>query len=98
MTIDDQKIVDSYGMVSEYVYSQSSRYSQSVINSWFRNLNVADPWLIAAAIAYNGQIITNETDRKPDAKNRLLIPNIASYFDVPCIKITQAMRELRITL
>lgn len=98
MTIDDQKIVDSYGMVSEYVYSQSSRYSQSVINSWFRNLNVADPWLIAAAIAYSGQIITNETDRKPDAKNRLLIPNIASYFDVPCIKITQAMRELRITL
>lgn len=98
MTIDDQKIVDSYSKVSEYVFSQSSRYSQSVINSWFGNMNIADPWLIAAAVAYDGQIITNETDRRPDAKNRLLIPNIASHFSVPCIKITQAMRKLEIRI
>ena len=98
MTINNQKIVDAYSQVSTYVYSLSQNYSPAVIDSWFGNMKIADPWLIAAALAYDGILVTNETVAKPNAKKRLLIPNIASHFSIPCVKITQIMRELEIKL
>lgn len=98
MPINDQNIVDVYAQISEYVYSLSSQYSPAVIDSWFGNIKVADPWLIAAAVAYKGQIVTNETELKPNAKKRLIIPNIASHFSIPCIKTIQMMRAFNVKL
>ncbi|MBO8437093.1 MAG: DUF4411 family protein [Spirochaetes bacterium] len=40
----------------------------AAIDNWFGNIKIADPWLIAAAIAYDGQIVTCETTEKPNAK------------------------------
>ena len=96
MSINNQNIVDAYAQISMHVYSLSHNYKPSVIDSWFGNMKAADPWLIAASAAYNGRILTNETDLRPNAKKRLLIPNIAADFSIQCIKLTQFMRELEI--
>ncbi len=92
MPINDQKIVDAYTELTNYV---SSIYSPAAIDNWFGSMKIADPWLIAAAVAYDGLIVTSETDKKPNAKS-LKIPNIASHFSVPCIKTIQMMRELNV--
>ena len=67
-------------------------YKQAVKDSWFLDRTVADSWLIAAALAYDGTIVTLETQKKPDAKKRLLIPNIASAFNVECIDAVKMLR------
>ncbi len=94
----DQNIVDAYAEISNYVYSLSSQYSSAVIDSWFGKMSVADPWLIAAAMAYKGRIVTNETELKPNAKKKIPIPNIASHFSVPCIKTIQMLRDFNFKL
>ncbi len=98
MSVNDQKIVDAYSEIIGYVYSLSHIYTPAAIDNWFGNIKIADPWLIAAAIAYDGQIVTCETTEKPNAKKRLLIPNIASHFSVPCIKTIQMLRELNVKI
>lgn len=87
----DQAIVNAYAEVASHVYSIPV-YKQAVKDSWFLDRTVADPWLIAAALAYDGTIVTLETQKKPDAKKRLLIPNIASAFDVECIDAVKILR------
>ena len=94
---NEQIIIDAYSKVLEYAYSLDSIIS-SAKDDWFRTKDIADPWLIAAAMAYNGKIVTNETDIRPNARKRLIIPNIASYFSVECIKAPQMMKELNMVI
>lgn len=94
---NEQIIIDAYSKVLEYAYSLDSIKS-SAKDDWFRTKDIADPWLIAVAMAYNGKIVTNETDIRPNAKKRLIIPNIASYFSVKCIKAPQMMKELNMVI
>ena len=94
---NEQIIIDAYSNVLEYAYSLDSIKS-SAKDDWFRTMDIADPWLIAAAMAYNGKIVTNETDIKLNVKKRLIIPNIASYFCIECIKVPQMYRELNMMI
>ena len=54
---------------------------------------VADGWLIAYAKCYEAIVVTHEAYR-PNAKNRVLIPNVCREFDVGYVTTYEMLREL----
>lgn len=54
---------------------------------------VADGWLIAYAQAHNAVVVTHELFR-PNATNRVLIPNICRQFNVPYLNTFEMLRQL----
>ncbi len=50
---------------------------------------VADPFVIAAAQARNGKVVTEEVMRKNAAK----IPNICEHFEIACIDLATFLNE-----
>jgi len=53
----------------------------------------ADPFVIATAQLEKGTVVTAE---KPGKKNDPKIPDVCSYFGVPCLSLLQMFRELHI--
>jgi hypothetical protein len=60
-------------------------------------VNGADPWIIAHAIADGGTVVSQETDKRPNA-NRVRIPDVCQHFGVPCIKVWDMLRNLNVKL
>lgn len=94
------KIVENYGQILQYIQS-SPYYQSSALNEWARK-PVADPWLIAAAIAYQYPIVTFEThntnlNQKFPSK-MAQIPDVADHFGVTTLNLFSMMRLLRFRL
>lgn len=104
--ISDANIVDrrsepvlmKYAEVLKFL-QESSLYSDKALRSW-SDVNVADPWLIAAASAFGYTLITFETSagvisaNSPSGKPK--IPDIAREFDVKCENLFYFMRKVNI--
>ena len=81
-------IQEKYCEIASYVYSLWD-FEQAKRDTF---LSGADGWLIAAASCLDSTIITHEHyDEK--CRRKILLPNIASHFNVQCVRIEQVLRS-----
>lgn len=91
-------IVAKYSEVLRFL-QDSPLYSDKALRNW-SDVNVADPWLIAAAGALGYTLITFETSagiisvNNPSGKPK--IPDIAREFHVKCENLFYFMRKMNI--
>lgn len=95
-----KEVIDNYGTVMSYV-KNCGYYNDKGFNSWAQ-IEVADPWLIAAAMAYGYTIVTFEIGsgnlNVKVKMGRVKIPDVATHFDVECVDLYEMMRRLKISL
>lgn len=53
----------------------------------------ADGWLVAYAKCYEAVVVTHEAYR-PEAKSRVMIPNVCRQFKIECMTTYEMLREL----
>jgi len=90
----DSKTIQALKAVSSYVFKENGRYEYPFALDFVRG---ADPYVIAAAIADGGTIVSQETDRHPLAK-RVRIPDVCEQFGVECVKVWEMLRNLKVKL
>lgn len=90
----DHNALTALSTVTRYVFQENGRYKYPFALDFVRG---ADPYLIAAAIADGGIIVSQETDKKPLA-NRVRIPDVCDQFGVDCIKVWEMLRNLKVKL
>ncbi len=96
----EAKIITQYSLVLQHV-QQNPCYKPNALHEWSKG-NVADPWLIATASAYNYIIVTFETPntglnpRYPSKEAK--IPDVAKAFSINTINLFQMNRDLGIQL
>lgn len=94
----NELIVKKYGEVLKFL-QESPLYSERALRTW-ADVNVANPWLIAAAGVLDCTLVTFETSagvisaNSPSGKPK--IPDIARKFDVKCKNLFHFMREMNI--
>ncbi len=95
---EDAAVLKNYGEVLHYVET-CGFYKQAALIKWAED-SIADPWLIAAAKAWDSIIITIETrkgqlsQKNPSASAK--IPDVAAHFEVRCENLFFFMREMGI--
>lgn len=93
-------ILNNYKKVLQYIQYQDC-YKTLALENWAQ-ANVADAWLIAAAITTNSTIITFEKPQiQPNSKNvykNAKIPDVAKVFNVKVADLFYLMRTLNIKL
>ncbi|EFF67007.1 hypothetical protein HMPREF7545_0158 [Selenomonas noxia ATCC 43541] len=89
----DMQILNIYGNILTFI-QQSDQYSDAALRHWSQ-LDVADPWLIAAAKAYNYTILSFEQSagRITTRSNNPKLPDIARHFQVPYTSLFDMMRQ-----
>lgn len=94
-----QEIFDEYRKVIEYL-NASEKYNEKAFLEWSSNTEVADPWLIATAKAFNYTVITMEKRRQYSGNplSKAKIPNICEDLNVRYISLFNMMEELEIIL
>lgn len=55
----------------------------------------ADGWLVAYAMVHDAIVVTNEQPR-PESRNRVLLPDVCTQFDVTCKNIFFVLKDLAI--
>lgn len=88
---EEVEIQNNYRAVANYVFN----LPDFKIAEKQHFLDGADGWLIAAAILRHDVIITHELNDKK-CKHKILLPVIAEHFAVPCKKIFDVLRTLRV--
>lgn len=101
ITVKNEQIVVNYGKVLNYI-QQSPLYKKEALSSW-ANKEVADPWLIAAAMNTGAKIITIESTSgkglsPSNASRNPKIPDVAEHFGVKCENLFAFMRETKFIL
>lgn len=89
--VDDIGVIEKYAELMTWAEEQP-QYKATAIAEF---AEVADAWLIAYAKANNCILVTHET-HKPDAKNRIPIPNVCLEHEVDYMNTFQMIRELGI--
>lgn len=84
----DADVVTQYRVVSSYVTSAYAGKPNAI--SDFLEPSVADPWLVAYALAYEGTIVTQETP-KPSMKKVSLV-DVCDHFGVRHINMIEFLR------
>ena len=96
---NDSKIVKNYSLIMNYL-NDNSIFSQKAQQEW-QSPKIADPWIIATAMAKNSTIITFEGNANP-IKNQLInkakIPTIAENFGIKTADLFYMMRVLEFKL
>lgn len=94
------RVINNYSNVMNYIQT-CGFYNDKGLASWARN-EVADPWLVAAAMEYGYIIVTFERgDRNLTTRNKVgkvKIPDVASHFNVICIDLYDMMRRLKMNI
>lgn len=93
---DTTSSVLNYALLTGWVYSKSGQYSQAAISE-FLDVDEADAWLIAYAMANGNQIVTHETSN-PNSRKRVMLPDAASPQGITCIKTIDLFRALGVTI
>ena len=95
-----KKVIANYSYVMNYI-QECGYYNAKGLESWAKN-EVADPWLIAAAMTYGYTIVSFERcDGNLNTKvlrGKVKIPDVADHFDVACIDLYEMMRRLEIKI
>lgn len=85
-------------IATQKAYAQVAQYAATLQNLKPGALNeflaVADSWLIAKALATSSIIVTHE-QHNPDAKKKILIPNICTHFNVKWMDTFDLLTELK---
>jgi len=89
------QILQKYRDVLSFI-QQSDKYSEAALRRWSQ-LDIADPWLIAAAKVYDYTLLSFEqsTGTIPEgsrSKNPKL-PDVARHFQVPYTSLFDMMRN-----
>ncbi|MDR1319865.1 MAG: DUF4411 family protein [Gracilibacteraceae bacterium] len=93
-------IITKYSEILGYIQT-SGLYKPKALTEW-SNIQVADPWLIAAACVNQYAIVTFETPNgnlsptSPSARPK--IPDISKVFGVECTGLFEVMRRLSIKI
>jgi hypothetical protein len=87
-----KEVQEALRSIVDQVWSQ---YAQAPALEFSRG---ADPWLIAHALQDNGVVVTHESARQPQAKHRVLIPNVCSDFNLKCIDTYEMLKLLKAQL
>jgi hypothetical protein len=94
------EIIQNYGNILNHI-RDSGFYSSTALSAWAQ-ANKADPWIIAAAMAYSYTVITFETFNQSLNINQpskmVKIPNICQHFNIKCKDLFYMMHELSIRL
>ena len=97
INLGDLRIIQKYADIISYIHS-SNLYKANAENEW-KQVDIADGFLIATACVYNYNIITYERlspNLNPgSASKRPKIPDVAKVFNVDCVNLFDAMRELK---
>lgn len=96
LKVQDEEIINEYAKVQNYI-ATCNLYKQQAISEWAKR-DIADPWLIAAAIAKNCAIITFETHQNPQPQQkakRIKIPDVADYFGASYHDLYYFMRKMK---
>jgi hypothetical protein len=88
LNVDDDETQLAYAEIVNLVMAQDKKYKEAVRTDF---LGVADPWLIAKAMTLNAQIVTHESN-DTNNKKKVLIPVVASFFNVKTISTMDLMR------
>ena len=94
--VQDEEIIKEYSKIQNYI-STCNLYQQQAISEWAKR-EIADPWLIATAIAKNCTIITFEIHGNPQSQQKakkIKILDIADYFRVSYHDLFYFMRKMK---
>lgn len=94
----DEDIIKGYTEVVDYL-KNSNLYSKRALKAWSME-GIADPWLIAAALAYQYTIITLETatGKITTVCNKPKIPSVGQDLGVKCESLFSFMRKMQFKL
>lgn len=94
------EILTKYSEIMKYVQN-CGYYNQQGLSSW-ADASVADPWLIATAIAYNYKIVTFEQSvgslSTKQKTKKVKIPDVANVFGVEVVSLFDMMRAIGIRI
>lgn len=94
------RFVDAYGQIMSYIQT-CGFYNTKALNEW-ADFDHADPWIVSAAIATGGTIVTFETTnriaRGSSKVGKVKIGDVAGYFGIKYENIYGFMREKNIQL
>ncbi len=96
---NEQDIFINYSKIMNYL-NNTPIYQKIALRDW-QKITVADPWLIATAMAKNLTIITFEQAANPNSGNpskRIKIPDVAKQFKIEVQNLYYMMRCLNIKL
>lgn len=93
MSTEDSAVFESYSKIIQWVQEQKQYFDYAKREF----ANVADSWIVAYALAYGFTIVTHEHYSK-DVKNRVLIPNVCKYFNIPFTDTFEMLRNLNIKI
>ena len=79
-------VENNYQKIADYVHAT---YDDANANEFLRG---ADGWIIAHAMATEGVVVSQESQKHPDAK-KARIPDVCDHFDVKCIKVMDMLKE-----
>lgn len=93
------EIIPKYAEVMQYI-QECGFYNEKGLNDWARN-EVADPWLIAAAVKGYKLITFEQSAGSLNVKNkcgRVKIPDVAKHFNVEVHNLYHMMRQLKMKI
>lgn len=93
------EIVNEFTVLNQYIHD-SPKYYKDAYEQWFEREDIADPWLIATAKAFNYCIVSFEVPKiynnSPLAE--IKIPNVCEDLNIRYINLFRMMEELKIIL
>lgn len=87
----DEDTQTVFQRVAQYVHDTYPEYHAA------KFLDVADPWLIAHAMAGGGKVVTQET-RAIANSTKAKIPDVCDFFGVETMDMYQMLRELGVSI
>lgn len=88
-SLPDTKVAASYGTLMGWLQSHTQYSRDAVVE--FQSHTVADPFLVATAMAH-GYIIVTQEKAGSGSKKRVKIPDAATENGVNCINLQQLLR------
>lgn len=90
-----ESVLAAYEKIIQWA-NDNPQYTSSAKNEFAKD-DIADAWLVAYVKAHGGTVVTKEKE-DPNAKSRILIPNVCEEFDVPFVDQFEMMRKLGMQL
>ncbi len=91
METGEQAVISSYGQVMLWVQRNPQYFDQAKA----KFATEADGWLVAYAMVHGVTVITNEQPR-PQSRNRILLPDVCSQFNVTYENTFAMLHELAV--
>ena len=95
LSTQDMQILQKYRDVLSFI-QQSDKYSEAALRRWSQ-LDIADPWLIAAAKVYGYTLLSFEqsagTIPEGSRSKNPKLPDVARHFQIPYTSLFDMMRQ-----